>query len=360
MKNVILILFILLAFGACKDDSQPEPDAGVVYENWKILPDSTIRYGFRDIVSTEYRNGILHVNAKNSYYSLDSNLKLSQYRNWIDINTNSTFNQNISPKYSDDYGILINEHNGLTVFDLEQIGSEQISFRFSKDEVEEGTVYWKYSSIDEDKGFSIITSSIVNDSAYYYLHNYTIDHEPGAFKRIKLIKENRVMLLSYKFEAYPVAPINVYRLSGKIIAHLDGTIYTFNGDKLEDTSRFYITKAFEADGNLYAASMSVIYFSDNHQTSDGLLVSKNQGITWEYYGYGSTYRVSNFKVLNGLKFMYKSSFIALLDDETKEVREMNLNGLDAAIHSIEKVGNKVVVGTDAGVYYKSWESFLNK
>ena len=67
-----------------------------------------------------------------------------------------------------------------------------------------------------------------------------------------------------------------------------------------------------------------------------------------------------FKVMGEKLFTFESWFISVLDDKTNKMRRLNLDGLDAAIYTIEKIGNKVVVGTDAGVYYKSWESFLNK
>lgn len=359
MKNILLLLLFFLAFAGCKDDDVLEPDA-VAYEEWKQLPDSIIRYGYRDIVSTEYRKGKLHVQAKNSYYSLDSNLELSNSSSWKGVHTNSTSDQRYSPQYGKDYGIQINRYDGLSIFDLDQIGLDQISYDFSLDNLDDGLVYWAYSGIG-DKKFSVVTACLLNDTAYYYLHNYQINHEPGNFVPINLVKEQRVLLRKHENKvSYPSSAIYVFRMGGKVLVHIDGMFYTYDNDILQVTSRNWVTRAFEADGSLYAASMSVIYFDDQHRTSDGLLISKDQGLTWQYYGYGDTYRVSNFKVLNGLKFMYKSWFIALLDEETNDVKEMNLDGLDAAIQSIEKVGDKVVVGTDAGVYYKSWESFLNK
>jgi hypothetical protein len=39
---------------------------------------------------------------------------------------------------------------------------------------------------------------------------------------------------------------------------------------------------------------------------------------------------------------------------------IDLYGNEDYVKDISAIGNKVVVGTDAGVYYKSWESFLNK
>lgn len=360
MKYWVILFIVFVSLAGCKDDVQPQPDTDIVYEVWAQLPDSIIRYGYRDIVSTEYRKGILHVQAKNSYYSLDSNLKWTSRSSWKGIYTNSVPDQKYSPKYGADYGIQINKYDGLSIFDLTQRELDQISYDFNLDKLDEGLVYWTFSGIS-DKKFAVLTACQVNDTAYFYLHNYQINHEPGAFAPIDLIKEDRILLRKHENkETYPSSAINAFCLNDKVVAHISGNTYTYNNGSIEATSRNYITRLFGSGDYLYAASMGVFYFEDKHQTSSGLLVSKDQGVTWEYYGYGDTYRVSNFKVLDGLKFMYKNSFIALLDDQTREVKELNLDGLNAAIQSIEKVGKKVVVGTDAGLYYKSWESFLNK
>ena len=60
IKSSIAIIFLFLAFAGCKKTEEPKPVNEVVYEDWRILPDSIIKYGYRDIVSTEYRNGILY------------------------------------------------------------------------------------------------------------------------------------------------------------------------------------------------------------------------------------------------------------------------------------------------------------
>ena len=49
-----------------------------------------------------------------------------------------------------------------------------------------------------------------------------------------------------------------------------------------------------------------------------------------------------------------------LDLDNGVQKGLNMTGLDAFIKDISFVAGKVIVGTDAGVYYKSWESFLNK
>ena len=52
--------------------------------------------------------------------------------------------------------------------------------------------------------------------------------------------------------------------------------------------------------------------------------------------------------------------IVRLDSESATSTSINLDGMEDYVKDISAIGDKIVVGTDAGVYYKSWESFLNK
>jgi hypothetical protein len=50
----------------------------------------------------------------------------------------------------------------------------------------------------------------------------------------------------------------------------------------------------------------------------------------------------------------------ILDIENGEFKEVNMDGTDAYFSDVTKLGDKAILGTESGVYYKSWESFLNK
>ena len=81
-------------------------------------------------------------------------------------------------------------------------------------------------------------------------------------------------------------------------------------------------------------------------------------------------KVANFARLFGLYsnvfksndkiFLFKGQDMIHLDLDNGVQKGLNMTGLDAFIKDISFVAGKVIVGTDAGVYYKSWESFLNK
>lgn len=329
----------------------------MVYEELKILHDSIIRYGYRDIVSTEFRGNELHIFAKNSYYKLDTNLSITK-NGWWGIETKSLPYTRYQIKYGDHYGLMFNKYDGITVFDLDQAYSDQINFKMSKTYIQEGITGWCYSEVDETNRFSVLTASREGDSAVWRLHNYLIDHNPGAFQPIKLIKEDNIILIAFDSNVPLNAAFSLTRIGGKILAHVDGVLHTFKGSVLESTSRYWINSAIEVDGDFYALNNGVRYISDNHQTYDGLIISRDRGITWNYYENKSLQVNSSFKEIGGKKIVFQSWFIGLLEDETDKVKQLDLEGLDAAIYTLEKIGNKVVVGTDAGVYYKSWESFF--
>ena len=52
--------------------------------------------------------------------------------------------------------------------------------------------------------------------------------------------------------------------------------------------------------------------------------------------------------------------IVILNSESASSTSINLDGMVYYVKDISAIGDKVLVGTDAGVYHKSLESFLNK
>jgi hypothetical protein len=372
MKNGILILFILLAFGACKDDSQLEPDAGVVYEDWKILSDSTIRYGYRNIVATELVGNQLYVQAQNAHYMLDSNLVLDEDNYNVMQRTDIRYPHELvyNVKHNDNYILFPESEDQLIIRDAKRIRSSQIEGHIHIPSLVDdyGSGYGQNycsSDISEDNTFDVALLSYEGNSAVYTVITFQINHTPGEFQKIEIEEIGRVVVARDLDEgryASRRSSIKCWRIGSLRYVWIARIckLYRYQGNTLLDVKRYNVGNILDHKGQLIAGSNYVYYFADSLQRDDGLILSEDKGSSWKQQGYGNELSQFPIKSLGGQLVIYAGHVISIIDLEKGGVDKVNLNGLDAAIHSIEKVGNKVVVGTDAGVYYKSWESFLNK
>ena len=363
-KNSLIILILFLSFMGCKDNDKPEPINEVVYEDWHLLPDSVIRYGYRDIRATELVGDELFILAGNSFYFLDTasfdrDKSINYiYENYISLGLNQ------SVKHNNHY-LLFQRYLRrpiITIWDAVQ-PMEQINFEFSlAGFIQNFDECFGLSSINDLNEFDLVYRTYSNKTVDYKLMTLAIDHTPGKFAPIALITKRESTLLSYKdsINAYPKTEPRVFKFGDLSFVSIDGSIFRFQDGELLDTNRYNFNNMFEHNGSLYAQNIWVGYFADELIRDYGLLRSDDQGETWQYIGYGSDLGLQNIKSFGEKLILYKQRNIAIIDLENGKIIEKDLTHLNAAIHSIEKIGNKVIVGTDAGVYYKSWESFLNK
>jgi hypothetical protein len=240
---------------------------------------------------------------------------------------------------------------------------EQISYLFTLSEL--NTTFddmYGFSAINNSNEFDLVYRTYSNNTVAYNFNTIFIDHTPNKFAPIAIKSKNEKSLLSYQdsVNAYPKSTPRVFKFDNLSFVSIDGIIYRLQNGELLDTSRYSFNNMFEYRGHLYAQQSWIKYSTDNLERTDGLLESKDQGKTWNYVGYGRDLANQNIKNINGKLVLYKYSNVAIIDLESKKIIEKDLTNLNAAIQTIEKVGDKIIVGTDAGVYYKSWKGFLNK
>jgi len=63
--------------------------------------------------------------------------------------------------------------------------------------------------------------------------------------------------------------------------------------------------------------------------------------------------------INDKLFIFTGNWVAHVDLTSGLVKKLNTERLDAYIRDIAKVGSKIAIGTDAGVYYMDWNKFLS-
>jgi hypothetical protein len=356
MKNIVLILLLILACAGCKDDEEVEPEAEtevVAYEEWTKLSSDVISLNSRNVISMETYDSSLYIQCLNSFYHLDQDLNLLK-------NSLKPLEREPSrvdrPKIGDKWTI----RKADTDFPV-------LSFDIFFTQSPISNTYWKsvfidslgvyrfggtHTAVDENEEFGVLYNTHFGDSLYHYYNSY------------RILDGDREAELLYSLK------LGTYRIgdswwSVKDATHIDGVSYCsydirtarIENGKITHRYDHYLRDVSKYNGGLVAISDK--FRSDPSRVAE-LLISYDNGITWEDVFIGRSLMFGNLKVIDDEIFLINNSYVLILNVENGTFKEVNLEGTDAYIKDVEKIGGKAVLGTDHGLYYKSWESFLNK
>ncbi len=356
IKIHIKLLIFLLIFGCKKNNEIEKP----ISEDWQLVSNESIQYGYRDIRATEVIGDELIIISRNNLYFFDTFLVKIKNKSYLYSNNLST-DLNFSVKHNSKYLLFRKEldKSKIEIMDCKQ-PTEQISYEFTPFEFNSTfDEEFGYSTINNLNEFDLVYRTYSNNTVTYKYNTILINHIPNKFEPIIIKSKNEKTLLSYQVNvnSYPKITPRVFKFDNLSFVSVGGIIYRLQNGELLDTCRYTFNNMFEYRGFLYAQQPFSQYFADNLERQDGLLESKDKGKTWQYVGYGRDFGNQNIKNIYGKLVLYKYRNIAIVDLDNTKVIEKDLTNLNGAIQSIEKVGNKIIVGTDAGVYYKSWEGF---
>jgi hypothetical protein len=358
MKNGITFLLIILAFAGCKDDEQPELVVKEeVNEIWKKLPDSTLYIGTSGVLALEERGGIVHINTERSYYSLDTALNKLGNKSMI---SGGSWYQLWAPKYGKEYALHGIDGKTIRVMDNTQPTSWEVTLvtnTIASDEI----LYTHTSSITDKQEFSTITLIRKQDSLFYVLQNWEIDHSPGSQSRIIIVEKNKIIVKSLEARGQPPGDIKVYRYDDRILVNIQQTVWVYEKNEMLSTYRSNFENMIMVDGTLYAGGDNAGSLPDSSGfRMEGLMTSSNRGLTWQFISEDSELRRLNFKLIDGQFFAFGQPGLGKINADFSAIEPMDFEGLPSQARILEKVGSYAFVGTSQGIYYKSWESFLNK
>lgn len=362
IKNSLVILFFILAIAGCKDNEEPELIQGVVYEDWQLLPDFTLGTS-ENILAIEYRGERVHLQTSNSYFGLDTNLSLVEKHSIFSPTTSFDL---WAPKYGNEYAIFPNELRGFTIIDLQQPTNDGVTLKTSANYFGQSVFVMHHSEITTHNEFSTVTMTRNGDFVYTILQNFRILHTPNTPNKINVEEVDRIVLDSIKSEGWPLANFAVYKNDEYALYNLNRKYFVFSQGELISKRQYFFRNMINYDGLLYAGGDTMEnLISGGANWIGGLYASNNQGKSWELIIEDKSKSLYNvqFEVLDDFLIIYGESgdfSLSTFNPQKIEVKRINTNGLPGRVLCIEKVGNKVLVGTSNGVYYKSWESFLNK
>jgi hypothetical protein len=352
IKNLLFLLILVLAFAGCKNVELVELDKEEWEEEvWKKLPDSIIPIRDKEILALHRRGGVVHIHTKNWYYAVDSNLNLIDSGllhisdNWYPL---------WAPKYGKNYIVLVLNHNTYKVADNSQVTNDKVSY-FERSFLDSGYSLIHASEVTDENQFSTIA---FNYDSFAVLQNWQIEHTPGSQDIIKVKELSRIRIDSTS----NTGDRKVYRFGNRIIVNIGAMAWIYEGDKLLEKYRFVFQNLIELDGILYGGGSNAAFMPDpKNLRRDGLMKSTDGGLTWEFTVLDIEVRRLGFFEIDGQIYSIGGrDNLNTIGLSFKHLTPMEVSGLDSYPYNIEKVGNYVLIGTDAGLYYKSWESFIGE
>lgn len=351
MKNTLLILLIILAFAGCKDDECLEPDAGVVYEEWTKVSSDIIYLNSRSVVSIEAYDSNLYVQCVGSYYHLDKDLGL-KYNYFKGLDKLPYFWER--PKIGRTYMSSESENqiNALT-FELRPtnpLSGVNNSRGVIIDSIGSYGAGGTYTRVENNE-FGILYNTHFGDSFTFIYNWYEIKES-----------KNAPVLLQTTYLGK-----TDYNPNGGVadVSLVNGVSYCSiqNMSKRVENGVVTITFPFNLrDVVIY--KNAIIGIADNFWVGQAdepqLLISDDNGFSWSSVMIGRTLNSGNLKVIDNEILLINGGSVLNLNIDDGSFKVVDMKGTDAWIRDVTKMGDKAVLGTDHGLYYKSWESFLNK
>jgi hypothetical protein len=110
-------------------------------------------------------------------------------------------------------------------------------------------------------------------------------------------------------------------------------------------------------GVLYANCLLTLYSNPVVVYPDGLVYSTDNGQNWTYIGTGRSFADGKLIVIDDKLFLYTKFWLAQIDLAEGAIKEIDREGINGTINTINLFRDKIYIGTDAGVYYKPYKDF---
>lgn len=195
-KNHIKLLVFLVIFGCKKKNEIEKP----ISEDWQLVSEESIQYGYRDIRSTEVIGDELFIMSRNSLYFFDTFLIKKKDKSYLYSNNLST-DLNFSVKHNSNYLLFRKEFDKsrIEIMDSKQ-PIEQISYEFTPLEI--NTTFdeeFGYSSINNSNEFDLLYRTYSNNKVAYKYNTIFIDHIPNKFAPISIKAKMKKLFYHIKF-----------------------------------------------------------------------------------------------------------------------------------------------------------------
>ncbi len=316
MKNILLILLLILAFGGCKDDEQAEPDA-MVYEDWSKIPNTEIYLSNRNVTALGGYDSFLFVQCLNSFYILKSDL-LRVDGGGKSLSKEPFFDNR--PKIGSDWTV-INGDRGFEVFSNFNPVNERFGLRlYYQNYIGDQCTFVSASHLDDKKGISVVWSfQKTKDSVEYYLDTFKFDDYVD-----KIVDSSRLRLEVYNDYYQRIREVAVF--NDVSYCSIGGLTYRIGDNVPTDSIRFDLRNFQKFRNGIIAFGQRVFYVGDKEPKKEGIMYSGDNGKTWEYLYSSEGYINANLKIVNDKIFLLEGQDIIHLDLDNGVQKSLDLTG----------------------------------
>lgn len=343
---VYSLLLVVILTSSCKkkkEASAPEK------EKWTLMPRDKIYYGDRDIIAAfaDADEKYLYFGTPFLMYIFDDNEHQVTAQGFDVPKFKSG---NLQLKFGEHFRIFNNiDNSAIAIADNIDRYNASISALPVKDLSFGKEAYIDaFTAPDKQSVFYVVYSVYHDDTADIYMNCYKARRDYYVEMDLQWSKK----LTSKKRFTYTGSTVN--EAGGIVFLTISGTGYRIENGIITDTLRNYIKDVVTIGNTFYASTHWTWDISMNEERPEGLLRSDDLGKTWEYIGTGSSFDDGNLQVAGGHLYLVTSYAVVQLDipNGTRDI-----SGIEGQINTMTLFRNKVYIGTDAGVYVKSYKAF---
>lgn len=354
MKNQLnIIILFIIALTSCKKETNEKPiENTITTESWKMLDDSIIAVTDRNILTASTSYNKLFFQTPSVFYEIDSNIKLKNA--WVmgpDFDNGS-----MKPFIGKNYVLYFDnpQPQYIEIFYKNDIHSRSRTSINLKDN--EFNNYYRqnsFSNLDDQNNFchSFLSGPSNLDTCTFYINKYHL--RTDFYSDCDLLFSKAIM------RDFNLNVSNIHLIDDIIYYNLDGLGFRYQSSNGQiDTLEFNLRKMLKINDVIYATSQFSGYKGIARNPS--LYCSFDNGKNWQIIGSGGSFGFANNLSNVGGKLVASSALWAIcLDFTSNSIKTINTKDLRAQIKTITEFNNKVYIGTDAGVYYKSLSGFFN-
>lgn len=351
LLKTLLILFVFM-FSNCKKDEILKTE--IKKEEWRPISKELIYWGDRNIIAS---------------YSNNNNISfLTPYINYVldnDSVQNRAEGYNVPGFYK--YGLYIawgNNHRVWRNFDNSQI---LIADNFLDCNTNLPSSYFlpyndleiqNYTAPDSNSNWYVAISAgkaHLGDSSSVYLNKYSLSSGKSVqldFKWSSLIYPKKL------YNGWGITSLNA--INEFVYMSGYGFTYRILDGLVTDTLPFNLIKIVNTSNVLYANCATRTYLNPFKEYPAGLLKSVDNGKTWNYIGTGGSFQSGNLTRIDDKIFLYTGDWIIYCDLQNSVIKTMDVTGINGKIRTLNKFKNRIYVGTDAGVYSKTYKAFMEE
>jgi len=363
------IATILINYGCKKEDVKNLYEAKPK-EQWVYRFKDTIFYGQRNILASATDDSFLCYLTPESFYNLNSNTR----NNSFSFNVPGYYYFFMDVKMDNRFYLFKSINNNLLNIQA-NVNCPFLGFKLNSAQSYVEGIFFRNDSNNQYVTFDYTVPNKNNVLYVDYMVEYSKKHYSGYVKldKYQLTFTDRIhaTLVSSKEIYYDSSNI---RLSGigmelnevenNVFMSLGSTSLRIHNDFQVDTIPFQIYGRVIKNDKYYfckrhwSAKYDPVTQIETEYPA-GIMYSSDQGLNW-YYLINSGLDLSG--VIQSIKdklFYAQNNKITMIDLTTNKITNLKTNGLNGLIKTIDFFRGKVYVGTDAGVYSKSWDAFIN-